>query len=489
MKRYHFNHESLTVQDIKFAALDAFRGHNKKPEVKRFKKSLDDNCRNLFNALMNGTWKNKIHYIQLTRVNRGNGKTRYINSPSLVTRIYQHLFINIILGWYNSKDNQNGKNCKLGYGITAREKSKSVVKELKNVFYDRRDLNYYLVIDQRKCYEHVSEKAFRKAMKSICTSKWLVDFAVDVCYVNGVLPIGTPTSPLVHHILMLKFDIWIKTCAPFSLRYADDNFLAFYDKQEANQMKWRIQNFWWYELGIRAKSRSIIIRPMEYPHDFCGYIFHRNPGRGVNDHDKGYVKVRQVTAMNAKKCKTQESWAAYHGILQHADTYRLITKILKQHMNLRSITKNIKIPGQKLEAPNIETKQLVGNVYSIVQYEIRQSSKDGSDNWIKLLMINEDDKSVCEIHGNYPKLIQYFRYLETAFKGSGRKITPLRHAEFVNQGGWSLKGSVNVPETADQLALANPELAEDIRKILNNEDDEDDDFLDSFLSSRQNPFN
>lgn len=36
---------------------------------------------------------------------------------------------------------------------------------------------------------------------------------------------------------MKDFDNLVKRMAPFSLRYADDNFLAFYTKEDANITK------------------------------------------------------------------------------------------------------------------------------------------------------------------------------------------------------------------------------------------------------------
>lgn len=95
---------------------------------------------------------------------------------------------------------------------------------MKNIFYDRLDLSYCLVIDQRKCYEHIKEKYFRKAIKKIVADKKLIDFAVNICFVNNKLPIGTPTSPFAHHILMLSFDYFAKSLTKECVRYADDNF-------------------------------------------------------------------------------------------------------------------------------------------------------------------------------------------------------------------------------------------------------------------------
>ena len=52
---------------------------------------------------------------------------------------------------------------------------------------------------------HVKPSVFRKELKYLIGDKWLIDFAVELCFVDGQLPVGTPTSPLAHHILRLRF--------------------------------------------------------------------------------------------------------------------------------------------------------------------------------------------------------------------------------------------------------------------------------------------
>lgn len=107
-------------------------------------------------------------------------------------------------------------------------------------------------------------------LKNFISNKKFIDFVIDVSFVSGELPIGTPTSPFIHHLLMKDFDNLVKRMAPFSLRYADDNFLAFYTKEDANITKWRIKNYWWYELKIRSKRHTCIITDMDKPLDFAG---------------------------------------------------------------------------------------------------------------------------------------------------------------------------------------------------------------------------
>lgn len=354
--------------------------------------------------------------------------------------------MNILEPIYFSKDNLNGLNCKRDAGITAGDKRRSVVHRMKHIYYDETHLKYCLVIDQRKCYEHVRVRAFRKALKKLVSDKKLIDFVVDVCFVNGRLPIGTPTSPFVHHVLMLSFDYFVKGMTSYSVRYADDNFLAFETKEEAQAAKWRIKNYWWYELGIRCKRHTVRILSMDEPFDFCGYVFHRND-KPVASHNKGYTTVRKSTVADAMRCNNDRSWASYFGILKHADAWSLMRNIEKT-MKLRELTGKIKI-DRRMDARNILPKDLIGETISICDYEIRTDSK-GNANWIKCLIgIDERDEAgeptgktlAREFHGNFQGIIQYILLCERTF---GKKnILPLEDVEIENQCGYIFKDSTN----------------------------------------------
>ena len=213
-------------------------------------------------SIANGEYANHLKYRKLKKKNP-NGKERNIKSPDLFTFVLQHLFLCLAWPVYNLHDNYNGLNCKKGCGITSKVPSKSIIHRLKHLMYDRRDLHYAVVIDQRKCYEHIRPKIFRKEMRRLTDDRELIEFGINVSFVDNCLPIGTPTSPYVHHVVMLRFDHWMKQAAPFSERFADDNVGATYWKSDGNALKWRIQNFWWYEYQIRAKASTIRLIPLD----------------------------------------------------------------------------------------------------------------------------------------------------------------------------------------------------------------------------------
>lgn len=135
------NYIDISLNDIREACEAAFKNHSKKNDVVNFNSDFDGNSLKLYEWYLDGTYVSKIKYRKLVKENK-NGKVREINSPDLTTRIYQHLVLVKLGPLYYEKDNMNGLNCKPGFGITASSKSRSLIKKIKHVYYDRLDLKY-----------------------------------------------------------------------------------------------------------------------------------------------------------------------------------------------------------------------------------------------------------------------------------------------------------------------------------------------------------
>ena len=440
----------VTKEKVLKAIEKAAEGHSNKQEVDRMLENKDTYANMVLASIKSGEYRRHLHYRKLVKRNP-NGKLRNIKSPYLFPFVLQHLFIVLSKPLYDKHDNFNGINCKPGCGITSSQKKNSVVRRIKHVMYDRRDLHFGVIIDQRKCYEHMRPKIFRKAMRRLTDDRDLIEFGIAVSFVDDELPIGTPTSPLVHHIIMLDFDHWSKQASPFSVRYADDCFYAVYTKEDANQLKWRVQNYWWYKFQIRAKASAIRVIPLDNKEvSFCGNVIYRNPNRGVADHDKGYSRIRQNIRARASRCRNDESWASYYGLLRHADAYNLMLKI-EQKMKLRQLTEKIKI-NRKLDAPNIAPKELEGKVFTIFDYDMKADAK-GNNNWIKCLIgIPEMDEEgnqtgrmkAYEFHGSYMYIVEFITMAEKTF--GKQNMLPLEEMEIENQCGYIFKGSTNQME-------------------------------------------
>lgn len=438
----------VTRAEVERAAYAAIRHHTKKYVVRSFLEDWEDNISLLLTCINDRTYVEHLNYRKLEKIGN-NGKKRDIDSPTLITRILQYIFINKITPLYEAKDNMTGLNCKEGCGLNSKTKNKSVRHRIKSMFYDRRDINYVAIVDQRKCYAHVKVSRFRKALKFLTKDTELIDFGCNVTFVGGVLPIGTPVSPLAHHILMLQFDLDMARSYSFYIRYADNIMIGCNNKQEACQALWRVKLRWWYELGIRAnrwESRVMSINGTAI--DFCGTVYHRNPDKGYDDHNKGYAKIRQSTAEAAKKA-TQRNWGCYLGQLVGLDTFNLLKSIEKKNMKLAELTNKVKI-DRRMDAPQVLMKDVVDIVIDVLDYEIRQNGK-GQDNWIKLLIsLDEVDESksptgkriVRETHGDYQGLYMYIRKCERTY-GNKQNILPIEDAKIINSCGYIFEGSTN----------------------------------------------
>jgi hypothetical protein len=377
----------------------------------------------------------------------GGRKERDILVPDFATLILQHLCIQLLLPFYKAIDNRVGLNCKRTCGITAKSRRRSVIKRMKHLYYDRTDIRYLVTLDQRQCYAHVRVKVARRAMKEIGVPRDLINYTTTTCFSRNQLPIGTPTSPLIHHIVMWEFDRMVQQYGP-CVRYADNIFVGLKDKDTAQELKWRIKNYWWYKLGIRAKRQSVTIVPMSLPQDVCGYILHRNPGRDVLSHDKGYVMIRRTT-VDAARHSTNRNWGSYFGLMRHGDSFRLMTEIEKK-MDLRKLTEKIRI-NRTLDAENISPKDLAeGNVeFTIYDYELRKDGK-GQYNWLKCLIgYPEKDENgnltgrevAREYHGNYSALIDWHVLCEQSYTKT--ELLPMTHCRVENSCGFIYKGSTN----------------------------------------------
>ena len=441
----------VTKEDIYKAMEKAVIGHRGKPEVRKMIRDKDGYCTMLYDDLQTGRYKELLAYKSLEETGV-NGKPRQLLSPSLYTRVLQILWCQHVLPYYQRHDPMDGLNCKVGCGITASSRRRGVVHRIKHIFYDRTDLRYGLTIDQRKCYAHVTRKVFRRKLAKLVKDKWLVDFGVNIVFSpDGQFPIGTPSSPLAHHIIMLDMDAMIHQLAPVHVRYADNIFLAAQTKEELQQAKWRIKNWWWYDLGMRAKRQDISIFPLSEGMDFCGYVFHRNKGKRFCDHDKGYTTIRRSTAKRIRKCNNNKSYGSYFGIMKCADAFRLMTET-EQNMKLQELSSRIRI-NRKMDAQKIDVRELSdnGTVFTIYDYEIRRD-REGRANWIKCLIGIEEQESgrvlAREFHGNYSCIIEAIESWENVF---GREaMLPIEGVTIENQCGYIFHGSTNQIKYIDE---------------------------------------
>ena len=447
---------SITGDIIVKAIISATKERMKRPDVVFLWQNLTQITFIIHEILEDGNWAKYLQFRKMTIENK-NGKVRDIDSPYLLTLILEHLANILIQDLYYEVDNDVGLNCKPEHGITANIRRYSVIKRLKHIYFDRRDLQYAAIMDQTHCYMNMRPKHARRALKMLTQDRWVIDYIISVSFVGGKLPVGTPSSPLMHHIIMLSFDLWVKKNCPSVVRYADDVFMPFATIEEANQMMWRVKQYWWYVYGVRANSSVQRVVSLDQPVDFCGYIFHRNKNKSITDHDKGYVTVRNSTFRSALACDNNKSYASYFGIFSKADGYGFLVRKEQSNMNLRELTKKIKI-DRKLDAENIELKELAasGVEFTIYDYDLRKDAK-GNYNWIKCLIgIPEKNKDgeptgrilAREFHGGADAIVKFHVACEAEYGGKS-VLLPMTEMVIEQKCGYIYQGSTNMLETID----------------------------------------
>lgn len=449
-----------TMKTVEAAELAALKGRTNSKDGREWLSSKMENRRTLLVNAQQLTLNPE--YRQLEKTNN-NGKVRQIDAPSVKTLVMQHLWIELVLPFYRDAEPGVARNYLEGRGVTSEKREGSILKEAKRLFYDRRELNFLACADQRQCYQRLTVKAYRHGMKvlrnivlsktkpekaseTIAFWRWLIDLGEKVSFVDGRLPIGTPTSPLVHHIAMLPFDLWLTENFQWAVRYADNVWVATGSRQEAQEALWRVRQYWWYVYGLRSKRHAAGVLPIdEKGVDLCGYVVQRFPDKTATDHNKGLTRMRPATLHRAVRSRNDESWAAYFGLMKHADCFGIMQKT-EQRMKLTELTKRVRI-DREMDAKNIEMKELEGVEHTVYKYEIRKGRE--GDNWMKALIgIPEVDPQTNmptgrirarEYHGNYQGIIRWLRELEK----TGIDFLPIEDARIVNQCGFIYEGSTN----------------------------------------------
>lgn len=449
-----------TMADVVAGELAAMKGRTNSEAAKAWMSDKDVNRRRVLSEALELRASTEYRQLQKTNVN---GKVRHIDAPSMKTLVVQHLWMELVMPFYMRVEPGVARNCLPGRGVTAEEREGSVLKEAKRLFYDRRELCFLVAADQRQCYQRLTPMAYRRGMKTLRDSvisrngqqatkevmdywRWMTDLGEQVSFVDGRLPIGTPTSPLVHHIAMLPFDLWLKENFQWSIRYADNTWVATETREEANRALWRIRQFWWYGCGLRAKRHANSIMPIDdRGADLCGYVIKRFPERTATEHNKGVSFMRPATLHRAVRCSSDSSWASYFGLMKAADCYGIMQQTEKR-MKLKELTQRVRI-DRSMDAKHIDMKDLEGQVHNLYKYEIRRG-KEG-DNWMKALIgipeVNQetDERTgrirAYEYHGNYQGIIRWLRELEQ----SGMEFLPIEEGRIVNECGYIYEGITN----------------------------------------------
>lgn len=233
-----------------------------------------------------------------------------------------------------------------GRGINCKDKIHSFTHQAKRYIARHKLKNelYCLKFDIRKCYENVNNDVLKTVIRKYCKDdrmNHLIDLFIDS---NEGLPIGSYLSQLLINVLLTQLDLFIMQecrCKEY-LRYMDDGAILSEDKQFLHEVKHRIENFLFYELGGMELNNKKQIFPIgrergDRPLDMCGYCFYRT-----------FTLLRKkIKQAMKKKLDRPRSMASYKGMLLGINSNNLIKALGGKEQFLPKKNKEILLWDQR----------------------------------------------------------------------------------------------------------------------------------------------
>lgn len=213
-----------------------------------------------------------------------------------------------------------------GRGINCEDRRHCFTYQVKRIIAGHKLKNplYCLKFDIRKCYESVNNEVLKGVIRKYCKDErmnHLLDLFIDS---NVGLPIGSYLSQLLINVLLTQLDLFILQecgCKEYA-RYMDDGVIFSEDKHFLHQVKHRIQNFLYYQLGGMELNGKRQIFPIGYdrgerPLDMCGYCFYR-----------GFTLIRKRIKQSMKEKRNNPlSMASYKGLLLGINSNNLVKSL------------------------------------------------------------------------------------------------------------------------------------------------------------------
>ena len=381
MKREKKLYEKIDYTLVERCAKKALKG-KKGLEASEFRRNLDKKVLEIyFNLKMCAYHEMEIEWQHLIKVNT-NGKVRIISKTSLEWRVVMHVLLELGRPKYLQYRADCSYNCLEGYGITAKDKNKSLLHQVKRSMYDAKIWGY-VQIDIKHCYQTTNCKILRKRHRELYGDKRYTDLLAKTCSCNEELPIGTPQSPTDHHLMLIKFDHYVLEHLPIVdyQRYADDMRFSVLSLEDAHEVVRRACNYLYYELRYEAKQ-NIKIYPVRVKCDMCGFVVHKTEQDRFHN-NKGFTRLRRSTTIRLKRAKQESSKSSYRGLVKQADAKKLLNKYYG--MDYSEVLKDLKI-NRRWDAEDIDIKILAEKKFDIIDFEARAPDKEGGKFYIKMMV-------------------------------------------------------------------------------------------------------
>lgn len=414
----HRFEEVCDLDNISRAGLKAAKDKGNQKDVQYYLENRDRLNRDLRSMLIEGRYDVTRGDYNVFIKHTQSGKDREIHKlPFYPFRVCQHAILNVMLGKWVSSLNEDVYNCLPDHGINSKVLRHSFSHKLKRALLDSYSV-YALQSDIQKFYPSVDNKLFGRAYRHDLKDKKLINLLDKHNFSNDGLPIGSPDAQINSHLVLRKFDRFVKEelKVRYYFRYADDTLILSDSKQELHQIKWRIKNYLYYELGLTLKSNARIF-PVRLGADICGYVFR-----------PGYTLLRKRTKKAiAKRRNKQKSIASYKGIMMHCNSKNFIQRVIEEdnrHMKITDLDIQIERP---FDGTPIKIDKIVDEEIDILDFDVRESTKKAGHLWVMMQVRYQGKK--CFIKGGYDYIASYLKKLDEHFISTPGELNPKELAE------------------------------------------------------------
>lgn len=268
-------------------------------------------------------------------------KKRLVSAPAFRDRIVHHALCNIVEPLFEKKmihDSYACRNFKGSHRAADRTQRflRTAIKNCGEV--------YCLKCDIKQYFPSIPHDILKRIIKRTISCKdtlWLIDRIIDSGATPGQLnpiklPIGALTSQLWANIYLGQLDHFIKEelRERFYIRYMDDFIIINHSKERLWQVKDQIERYINHELLLEFNNKTGIF-PITQGIDFVGYRIwptHRLLRKRSVKKLKHKLRVfeRKYATGDIKLKDIDCSIQSWMGHAQHADTYRLRSKIFNE---------------------------------------------------------------------------------------------------------------------------------------------------------------
>lgn len=326
--------DRLTYVKLMEAHERASKNKRSKREVLRFEIDLESNMTNLYRKLQNHTY----HLGKYREFTIYEPKERVIKSLPYLDRIVHQWYVEeFIKPFFVPRFIKDSYAC-----IEDKGSHLAVENMQKYMRIMKRNCGTYYILkcDIRKYFYNIDRDILFSIVKKRMEDPELIDFTRLLIYEGSNekigIPIGNYTSQYFANIYLNELDHYVKEVlrVRFYCRYMDDFILLVPTKQEAKELKEKIEKFVRERLHLELNQKTNYY-PNAMGVNFCGYrIFETH--RLLRTSSKKRIK-RQVKRWNkAYQSGTYDlahieaSWNSWLGHSCHANTFMLQNKIYDQ---------------------------------------------------------------------------------------------------------------------------------------------------------------